>query len=76
MVRLKASWRTLLVPLAGHFNSTMVRLKDNCVLIGLHTRSHFNSTMVRLKDVQSGQEPEQLQQFQFHYGTIKRPKFL
>ena len=55
----------------GHFNSTMVRLKDAKTFVQRDMREYFNSTMVRLKarpDMGDGMTSI----FQFHYGTIKR----
>ena len=34
------------------FNSTMVRLKDDCHIVPIRAVVRFNSTMVRLKAVQ------------------------
>ena len=58
-----------------NFNSTMVRLKVYASRVGKMELLNFNSTMVRLKGVATA-ESHCLNLFQFHYGTIKRSKFL
>ena len=55
------------------FNSTMVRLKVSRRSLVLPLLLHFNSTMVRLKGCTLSFICVRTW-FQFHYGTIKRPR--
>ena len=51
----------------------MVRLKDKVTRGSLvYFRSYFNSTMVRLKAGREYRNDSAIDEFQFHYGTIKR----
>ena len=58
-----------------YFNSTMVRLKENRAEFFHLFYFYFNSTMVRLK-ASSETRISGLELFQFHYGTIKRIRFI
>ena len=53
------------------FNSIMVRLKAHNLQVHILLVDHFNSIMVRLKAGILSGTMGGLQQFQFHYGTIK-----
>ena len=53
-----------------YFNSTMVRLKVNCIASPVMLLCYFNSTMVRLKAA-ARMQGGRVAVFQFHYGTIK-----
>ena len=56
-----------------NFNSIMVRLKDEGVILAeFFNKANFNSIMVRLKGLINNISILSLQQFQFHNGTIKR----
>ncbi len=51
----------------------MVRLKVDDLQFEKRLEVHFNSSMVRLKDLQDANLKCTNLQFQFQYGTIKRP---
>ena len=70
MVRLKVRLLIIMKIFLLSFNSTMVRLKVSIRYFFINILWSFNSTMVRLKDLHHSPLLE-IQQFQFHYGTIK-----
>ena len=53
------------------FNSTMVRLKEIANRYFDRYKQCFNSTMVRLKAVEKIFCIDQIDEFQFHNGSIK-----
>ena len=70
---IKSSHAARIHGLSFYFNSTMVRLKVHRVCPMRYPKKDFNSTMVRLK-VTCVYHISMSREFQFHYGTIKRPR--
>ena len=72
MVRLKVKASFAKPGDVGHFNSTMVRLKDQARL-RFHTESYiFQFHYGTIKSLGYTRGSKEFSEFQFHYGTIKR----